>query len=97
MTKTRYEASTSERDELAIKVNNLENKLTNLQHELAKREKECFNSIVAENTEKHLTNLCQTLTSQLEDIRLQLRMSEEKAKRFEHELMMKNERLDQLK
>ena len=58
------------------------------------QERDNYNNIIAENTEKHLTNLCQTLTNQLEDVRLQLRLSEEKCKRFEYEQAAKNDKLD---
>ena len=52
---------------------------------------------MAENTERHLTNLCQTLTTQLEDVKEQLRTSEERYKRLETELVAKNDKYESLK
>jgi hypothetical protein len=57
------------------------------------KERESYNNIVLENTEKHLTSLCQTLTNELEDVRLQLKLSDEKCKRFEFEQNEKNEKI----
>ena len=49
---------------------------------------------MAENTEKHLTTLCQTLTSQMEDMKLQLRLTEETCKSLESELNSKQDKLE---
>ena len=57
------------------------------------KEKESYNNVALENTEKHLTSLCQTLTNELEDVRLQLKLSDEKCKRFEFEQNEKNEKI----
>lgn len=92
--KTRLEETVNEKDNLVTKVNTLENKLVNLQHDLNKKERESYNQMVAENTEKHLTSLCQTLTSQIEDLRAQLKLSEEKCKRVESEQLIKFEKFE---
>lgn len=61
------------------------------------QERENFNNAVAENTERHLTSLCQTLTNQLEDVREQLRLSEERYKRIDNELLAKNDKYEAIK
>lgn len=92
--KTRLEETVNEKDNLVGKVNTLENKLVTLQHDLNKKERESYNQLVAENTEKHLTSLCQTLTSQIEDLRAQLKLSEEKCKRIESEQLIKYDKFE---
>lgn len=49
---------------------------------------------MAENTEKHLTNLCQTLNNQLEDVKSQLKLTEEKCKRYEFEQSAKQDKIE---
>lgn len=95
-TKTRLVATVGEKDDLNIKVSQMENKIVSLQLELNKKDRENYNIVLAENTEKHLTNLCQTLTAQLEDLRMQLKLADEKCKRTEAELSSKNEKSDSL-
>jgi hypothetical protein len=50
--------------------------------------------VLTENTEKHLTNLCQTLNNQLEDVRIQLKLAEEKNKRYEYEQNAKHDKIE---
>jgi hypothetical protein len=94
MSKKYSEEMRCERDDLYAKVNNLENRLFNLQQELNKKERDSFNTTIAENTEKHLTHLCQTLTTQLEDVKMQLRISEDKCRRLESEQNNRSDKLD---
>jgi hypothetical protein len=49
---------------------------------------------MTENTEKHLTSLCQTLNNQLEDVRMQLKHSEDKNKRFEYEQNARHDKIE---
>ena len=93
-TRNRLEESILEKDNLASKCNSLESKLVGLQHELNKKERDSYNHVVAENTEKHLSNLCQTLTTQLEDLKLQLKLADEKCKRFECEQNSKHDKFE---
>lgn len=86
-----------EKDDLGSKVKNLENKLLALQYDLNKKERDSYNKDLSENTEKHLSNLCQTLTNQLEDLRVQARLSEDKCKRLESEQNSKLDRLENYK
>jgi hypothetical protein len=51
---------------------------------------------MTENTEKHLTNLCQTLTNQIEDLRLQLKIAEDKCKRYEYEQINRQDKIESL-
>ncbi len=92
--KTRLENTVMEKDNLVSKVNTLENKLVELQHDLNKKERDTYNHVIAENTEKHLTSLCQTLTSQMEDLRAQLKLAEEKCKRLESEQLIKFDKFE---
>jgi hypothetical protein len=82
---------------LHSKLISLENKLITLQQELSKKERDSFNSAIAENTERHLTSLCQTLNTQLEDVREQLRASDERFKRLEADSFLKIEKFESLK
>ena len=95
--KARLEETAKEKDELHSKVINLENKLIIVQQDLSKKERDNFNAAVAENTERHLTNLCQTLTSQLEDVREQLKGSDERYKRLEADSLGKQEKYESFK
>ena len=61
------------------------------------KERDNFNTAIAENTERHLTNLCQTLTNQLEDVREQLRNSDERYKRLEAEIATRTEKYESIK
>ncbi|CAF0735884.1 unnamed protein product [Brachionus calyciflorus] len=92
----RFEEMTIEKDEFAIKVKSLENRLSSLQYELVRRDKESYSKDLAENTEKHLTNLCQTLTSQLDDMRFNLKTAEEKLRRLENDHATKDEKMNSL-
>lgn len=94
MAKNRIEENTADKDSITSKCNTLENKVVTLQHELNKKERESYNHVVAENTEKHLSNLCQTLTSQMEDLKLQLKLSDEKCKRLECEQNSKYDKFE---
>ncbi len=84
----------SEKDNLVSKVNNLETRLVEMQHDLNKKERDNYNHILAENTEKHLTSLCQTLTNQIEDLRLQHKQAEEKCKRLESDQLIKFDKFE---
>ncbi|RNA16350.1 hypothetical protein BpHYR1_053577 [Brachionus plicatilis] len=90
----RFETTLMEKEEFSSKVKHLENKIASLQYEVSRREKESYGKEFLENTEKHLTNLCQTLTVQLEDVKFQLRVAEEKIKRSEAELNSKEEKIN---
>lgn len=92
--KKRLDEHATEKDNIVAKCTALENKVVDLQHDLNKKEREGYNQIVAENTEKHLSNLCQTLTSQMEDYKVQLKMSDEKCKRLESEQNAKYDKFD---
>lgn len=94
---TKLDETIREKEDLHCKMTSLENKVITLQQELNKKERENFNSAIAENTERHLTSLCQTLTSQLEDLKDQLRISDERCHKIETESQAKNEKLDILK
>lgn len=59
-----------------------------------KKDRDNYNHAIAENTEKHLTSLCQTLTSQMEDLRTQLKLSEDKCKRIESEQLFKFDKFE---
>ena len=59
-----------------------------------KKERDNYNTVMAENTEKHLTSLCQTLTTQLEDVRLQLRLYEDKCQRLEYDQNSRSDKID---
>jgi len=94
LTRARLEESVHERDSLTSKCTNFENKIIELQHELNKKERDSYNQVMAENTEKHLSNLCQTLTGQMEDLKVQLKLSDEKCRRLEAEQNTKYDKFE---
>ena len=94
MANRRLEESAQEKESIVTKCTTLENKVVDLQHDLNKKERDGYNQIVAENTEKHLSSLCQTLTSQMEDLKVQLKMSDEKCRRLESEQNAKYDKFD---
>lgn len=94
LTRVRLEENVHERESLASKCTSYENKVIEMQHELNKKERDNYNQIVAENTEKHLSNLCQTLTGQMEDMKVQLKLSDEKCRRLEAEQNTKYDKFE---
>ena len=94
--KARLESTVGEKEDLNMKLSQMENKIVSLQLELNKKDRDSYNIVLAENTEKHLTNMCQTLTTQLEDLRMQLKLADEKCKRTEADITSKNEKSDAL-
>ena len=94
MTRTRLEENVHERDSIASKCTSFENKVIELQHELNKKERDSYNQVMAENTEKHLSNLCQTLTGQMENLKVQLKLSDEKCRRLEAEQNTKYDKFE---
>jgi predicted nucleic acid-binding Zn-ribbon protein len=94
--RTKLDETNREKEDLHCKMTSIENKVITLQQELNKKERENFNGAIAENTERHLTSLCQTLTSQLEDLKDQLRLSDERYLKIETESQAKSDKIDVL-
>lgn len=81
MTKNRFDETLTHKSDLLLKITCLENKLSAMQLELEKKEAEKINTM--ENSEKHYSSVCHQLNKQVDELRMQLKLTDDKNKRLE--------------
>jgi uncharacterized protein (DUF3084 family) len=96
-TRRELDKTVSQKDKLESTVANLENEIIQIKHDFNKKERQYFNIASVESREKELVSWCQTLTLQLEELRQHLKTTQDKMKRNDNELSVKNEQIQTLK